>query len=81
MNPFAGKQAAAIRPTTILGPRRFIERRRNSLLVRFFDRLLEWHDRSRERFHLRGLNDHQLRDIGLSRAEVEQESSKPFWKV
>ena len=28
---------------------------------------------------LRGLSDHQLRDIGLGRAEAEREASRAFW--
>jgi uncharacterized protein YjiS (DUF1127 family) len=26
------------------------------------------------------LNDHMLKDIGLSRVDVEREVSKPFWR-
>ncbi len=44
------------------------------------DRLLTWHERARQRHELRGLSDHMLRDIGLGRADVEAEASKPFWR-
>lgn len=43
-------------------------------------RLLVWHDRVRERRALLGLNDRQLRDIGISRADAGAEGDKPFWQ-
>jgi len=45
------------------------------------DRLLIWHERARQRRQLRTLNDRMLRDIGLTRADVMAESSKPFWRL
>jgi uncharacterized protein YjiS (DUF1127 family) len=39
-----------------------------------------WRDRSRQRQALLRLDDHMLRDIGLSGADVEREASKPFWR-
>lgn len=38
-----------------------------------------WALRRRERRTLARLDDHMLRDIGLTRATVTQESTKPFW--
>ena len=49
------------------------------LVTRLFDQLIEWLDRARQRRHLGELDDRLLRDIGLSRAEVENEVSRPFW--
>ena len=46
-----------------------------------FDLVLVWHQRSVERHRLKSLNDHMLRDIGISRFEVEAECRKPFWKA
>ncbi|MEE9596905.1 MAG: DUF1127 domain-containing protein [Acidiferrobacterales bacterium] len=40
-----------------------------------------WNDRSRQRRHLLELSDHLLRDIGVTRAEVEAEAGKPFWRA
>lgn len=39
-----------------------------------------WRQRVQERHHLRGLSDHVLGDMGLTRADVVQEAAKPFWK-
>jgi uncharacterized protein YjiS (DUF1127 family) len=48
---------------------------------RTLDLLLVWHQRSQQRRQLQSLSDHMLRDIGLTRADVFAESSKPFWRV
>jgi uncharacterized protein YjiS (DUF1127 family) len=50
------------------------------LVARAADLLLAWHERARQRRCLRSLDDHMLRDIGLSRADVEGEAEKPFWR-
>ena len=47
---------------------------------RAVDLVLGWHERVRQRRHLRSLDDYMLRDIGLSRADVEGEAGKPFWR-
>lgn len=39
-----------------------------------------WMERGRSRRALAALDDHQLKDIGLSRADACQESGKPFWQ-
>ena len=46
---------------------------------RFLKLLLEWSARSRQRRDLAMLNDAALKDIGLTRADVDSEISKPFW--
>jgi uncharacterized protein YjiS (DUF1127 family) len=48
-------------------------------LVAVAVKLLEWQSRAWERRHLAGMSDHMLKDIGLSRADIEREVSKPFW--
>jgi uncharacterized protein YjiS (DUF1127 family) len=52
-----------------------------SLVTRVFDQLFTWLDRSRQRRHLSELDDRLLRDIGLSRADVEHEIALPFWRI
>lgn len=50
-------------------------------LVALFNRVSEWSDRRRARNHLYQMPDYILSDIGVSRAEVESEYEKPFWKA
>jgi uncharacterized protein YjiS (DUF1127 family) len=50
-------------------------------LLRTADLLLIWHERARQRRQLSSLSDHMLRDLGLTRADVMAESSKPFWRL
>jgi uncharacterized protein YjiS (DUF1127 family) len=49
--------------------------------ARGIEQLLVWQDRARQRRHLAELGDHSLKDLGLSRADVAGESSKPFWRT
>lgn len=49
-------------------------------LLAVFDLLCEWQDRQRQRRDLAQLSDEVLHDIGLTRADVEREVSKPFWR-
>ena len=49
-------------------------------LWRAVDLLLTWQHRARDRQQLQSLSDHMLRDIGLTRADVFAEASKPFWR-
>ncbi|HWA44861.1 MAG TPA: DUF1127 domain-containing protein [Hypericibacter adhaerens] len=47
---------------------------------RFLARLRSWGERARSPRQLHGLNDHMLKDLGLSRADLEREASKWFWR-
>ena len=47
-------------------------------LVRYT--LQQWGRRRRERAELARLDDRMLRDIGITRGDVWQEISKPFWR-
>jgi uncharacterized protein YjiS (DUF1127 family) len=49
-------------------------------LIKAADALLIWYDRARERRALLSMDDHLLRDIGLSRADIWDEAQKPFWR-
>jgi uncharacterized protein YjiS (DUF1127 family) len=42
--------------------------------------LREWRRRTREREELAALDDRMLKDIGLTRADAEFLSNKPFWR-
>jgi uncharacterized protein YjiS (DUF1127 family) len=45
-----------------------------------FATLSQWLRHSRDRELLRRLDARQLRDIGLTREQVEREVEKPFWR-
>ena len=42
-------------------------------------RLVAMYDCARSRVHLARLDDDRLLDLGLTRADVQREISKPFW--
>jgi len=42
--------------------------------------IARWIERSRQRRVLAGLDEHTLRDIGITRVEAEREAGKPFWR-
>jgi uncharacterized protein YjiS (DUF1127 family) len=50
-------------------------------LVTLFNRVNDWAERRRTRSHLYQMPDYILHDIGVSRAEVETEYQKPFWRA
>jgi len=47
--------------------------------MRLFGLLMIWFDRVRQRRHVQALDDRMLKDIGLTRADVEGEARKHFW--
>jgi uncharacterized protein YjiS (DUF1127 family) len=56
------------------------ERVAGDRLVQAYEQVLSWLERVHQRRHLSQLSDHMLKDIGLMRADVEAELSKPFWR-
>ena len=54
---------------------------RASLVARSVSLLLVWIERSRQRRALDELDDHLLRDIGLTRYEARREATRPFWQA
>ncbi|MGA7867862.1 MAG: DUF1127 domain-containing protein [Stellaceae bacterium] len=46
----------------------------------FLTTLRDWSRRSRDRAELAELDDRMLKDIGLTRADAEFLSNKPFWR-
>ncbi|SMF32534.1 Uncharacterized conserved protein YjiS, DUF1127 family [Tistlia consotensis] len=42
--------------------------------------LLLWQERANERLRLREMDDHMLKDIGISRVDALREGEKPFWR-
>ena len=55
------------------------------LLVESFKKvgttLLLWQERYEQRRQLLRLSEHLLKDLNLSRADVEREAGKPFWRA
>jgi uncharacterized protein YjiS (DUF1127 family) len=63
--------------------RRVRSPRRHSWLswsYRTFTVLAEWQERKRQRDHLQRLDDRLLKDIALTRADIEREIRKHFWR-
>lgn len=52
-----------------------------SRLMSLFEMIGAGYDRWNQRQALGRLSDHQLRDIGVSRADVDEEVRKPFWRA
>lgn len=53
---------------------------RRGVLANVVGMLLAWQQQHRARANLARLDDHMLRDIGLTPADAQYESSKPFWR-
>lgn len=45
------------------------------------DAVLTWNDRRRQRRELLELDEHLLKDIGITRVDAEWEGRKPFWRA
>lgn len=71
-------------PFEVGGARRAGSRRarhaRRSISGGIVATLREWRRRARDRGQLARLDDRMLRDIGLTRADAEFLSNKPFWR-
>lgn len=50
------------------------------ILERAADTLIAWLQRDRDRRALMALDDRLLKDIGVSRRDVDAEIAKPFWR-
>lgn len=56
------------------------KRERKSSLLQLLLRFEDWFDRRRSSRVLYGMTDHELADIGLSRADVEGLNASPSWQ-
>lgn len=45
----------------------------------FWQQLKRWNQLAKQRHQLASLSDAALKDIGVSRADVSQETQRPFW--
>ena len=50
-------------------------------VVALFNRIQDWSERRRSRNRLYRMPDYMLHDIGVTRADVETEWRKPFWRA
>lgn len=53
---------------------------RHDMFRRMWRVLRRWHQRHTQRLHLDELDDHRLKDLGLTREAVGRECAKPFWR-
>ena len=49
-------------------------------LLKLLARLIVVTRRQRQRYDLATLDDRMLRDMGISRLDVDREANKPFWR-
>ena len=54
-------------------------RRIDRALLAVFATVWEWQVRASERARFESLDDHALADMGLTRADMERETARPFW--
>ena len=52
-----------------------------NLLLAGFDGLASCRETARQRRALAALDDDQLKDLGLSRADIQPETCRPFWRI
>ena len=50
-------------------------------LGRIVNTLVVWQERASQRAHLAALEDHFLKDMGLTHAGAAAEAAKPFWRA
>ncbi|HKY95543.1 MAG TPA: DUF1127 domain-containing protein [Kiloniellales bacterium] len=50
------------------------------MMSRLWSTLATWRNRAVMRHHLLAMNEHMLKDIGLTRADAQREVNKPFWE-
>jgi uncharacterized protein YjiS (DUF1127 family) len=51
------------------------------ILTRVMDTVLTWQQREFDRAALASMSDRVLKDVGLTRADIEREWRKPFWRA
>ena len=59
---------------------RRIVRQAASAAIRVIETILLWMERAEQRRQLARLDDHLLKDIGVTRPEAAREAAKPFWR-
>lgn len=49
--------------------------------INTFDTITKAYDISRQRLELLGLDEHQLKDIGVSKTQAKHEANRHFWDL
>ena len=57
-----------------------VEKRSIHVVSDLLHKFSRWYELHKEREMLASLSDEALKDIGMSRADIEFESVQPFWK-
>ena len=70
VHPFAAAADGPARLTSLAHP----------ALRRLASMIREWRRRTRSRRELLTLNEHLLKDIGITRFDAQYEATKPFWR-
>ena len=52
-----------------------------AVINQIFETPFVWAERASERRHLAQLDDHLLKDIGVSRADLDAVTTRPFWRA
>ena len=58
----------------------FVKFNIQNAIKKYTKKITYWMERSKQRKELAELDDRMLNDIGYTRAEVQKETSKPFWR-
>ncbi len=67
-------------PRSALSTRIGFTAQSKGLIASLVDLILDWQERTRSRVLLGRMDDRMLRDMGITRADVDVETTKPFWR-
>ncbi|NNE23209.1 MAG: DUF1127 domain-containing protein [Rhizobiales bacterium] len=62
-------------------PTQAAARPKQTRLEKIIATFVTWQNRETQRRHLHNLDDRLLADMGITRADAEHESRKPFWRA
>jgi uncharacterized protein YjiS (DUF1127 family) len=77
MSTIQARSPSPVQASTVAGASALARRG----LAQAIDLVLTWSERAYQRRRLQALTQRDLHDLGLTMADVELESSKPFWRV
>lgn len=56
-----------------------VTRKARRVVAKCLETLVLWQERASQRHALGEMNEHMLKDLGISRTQAEGEAGKPFW--